>query len=97
MCLVLGSATYVSTMCPPFPTVAAEGTADAGDCVGALEAAQLDISCEGVSVDDSGATASEERVDAAGEAEAANREDAASDRDATADASDGAVRKPDAQ
>lgn len=75
-CLTVGADLYVSTMCPPVPTIATEVAPDASDCAAALAAAKRGSTCGSPS----------------GEGGASDAADAAAVPDASdLDASDGAV------
>jgi hypothetical protein len=45
-CLRVGGDLYVSTMCPPLPTIATEVPAGASDCLAALAAAKRGGTCD---------------------------------------------------
>jgi hypothetical protein len=45
-CLTMGGELYVSTMCPPLPTIATDVAADSPDCKAALAAAATGGTCE---------------------------------------------------
>jgi hypothetical protein len=73
MCLSVGSDIFVSTMCPPFPSIATPVPPDAGPCIAALAAAESGGTCD---------------TPAEAGAEADAGEDAAIEPDAEADASE---------
>jgi hypothetical protein len=74
-CLTVGRDLYVTTMCPPLPTIATAVAADASDCI-AARAAAAKGTCNTV---EAGATDAGEE---AGKEEAGTQEDAATVDDA---------------
>lgn len=87
-CLSVGEDLYVSTVCPPLPTIATAVAADAADCIKALAAAKRGGTC------DAPAEAGSE-----GDAEAeggVEKDSGGGEVDAGVDAADGAVEIKDA-
>jgi hypothetical protein len=84
-CLMVGEDLYVSTLCPPLPTIATAVDRDAGDCVAALAAAARGGTCDAPLAIEGGADAARGDADAADEAAAAD--DAGGDA-ATVDAAE---------
>jgi hypothetical protein len=87
-CLMVGGDLYVSTLCPPLPTIATAVEDDAGTCIAALAAAAKGGTCDspadgGASPDDAGDAAAEDA-----DADAASNTDAADSSPPPADASD---------
>jgi hypothetical protein len=74
-CLMVGDNLYVSTLCPPLPTIATAVDEDAGACIAALAAVASGGTC------DPGDAAPDEDADADADADADS--DAATQRDAT--------------
>lgn len=69
MCMTVGDALYVSSMCPPLPSVATAVPADAVECIAALAAARRDTrTCDELAdSDDASAGADGATNDASGD------------------------------
>jgi hypothetical protein len=88
-CLMVGEDLYVSTLCPPLPTIATAVDDDAGACIAALAAAATGGTCDspadgGASSADAGDAAPDEDADT----DAASEPDAADGSPPPVDASD---------
>jgi hypothetical protein len=86
-CLTVGEDLYVSTLCPPLPTVATAEDSDSGTCIAALAARARGGTCE-TPLPGEGGTA-----DAADEAGDQDADTDAEAPDATVDAADAAMIK----
>jgi hypothetical protein len=90
-CLTVGEDLYVSTLCPPLPTIATAVDADAGTCIAALAAAATGGTCD-LPADGGAATADAADADA----DAADDEDADTDAASETDAADSSPPPADA-
>jgi hypothetical protein len=85
-CLVVGTEVFVTTMCPPLPTIATELEADAADCIAARAVASMTCG-------EDGDVAAEEDTGSANDASSSDGSAPAPDLDATVpaprDAADG--------
>ena len=54
ICFTVGTTLYLSTVCPPLPSVATAVPADAAACLAALDAAAQEASCPASAGDDGG-------------------------------------------
>jgi hypothetical protein len=87
-CLMVGDNLYVSTLCPPLPTIATAVDEDAGACIAALAAVASGGTCDlpadgGASEADADAGDAAPDEDADADADADADSDAATQRDAT--------------
>jgi len=86
VCVTVGADLFVSTVCPPLPTVATAVPADAGDCIAALAAAKRGGTCDAPAEADASEDAGEDAGDM----------DGGGEPDATVDAADAAAPIQDA-
>lgn len=89
MCLMVGEDLYVSTLCPPLPTIATAVDDDAGTCIAALAAAAKGGTCDSPADGGAGpAEAGDAADDEDADTDAASETDAADSSPPPADASD---------
>lgn len=86
-CLSVGADLFVSTVCPPLPTIATAVPPDAGDCIAALAAAKRGGTCDAPA---DGAATEDANTDASVDM------DSSAEPDADIDAADAAVPIQDA-